>query len=102
MNPFGDMKLHERGCPMGRAVQCAVGVECEHGYDVCPQCDPCTCPPSLSLRARIQLWIGGWRLGEGETPRFHNSIIIDRIGTVRPVHRLSDEVLDNVLLRRDS
>ena len=25
------------------AVTCAVPIECEHGYDACPECDPCTC-----------------------------------------------------------
>lgn len=33
---------HTLNCNLQRAVgPCAV--ECEHGYDVCPTCDPCTC-----------------------------------------------------------
>jgi hypothetical protein len=24
-------------------MRCPVGIECQHGYDVCPTCDPCTC-----------------------------------------------------------
>ncbi|TXH49301.1 MAG: NUDIX domain-containing protein [Desulfurellales bacterium] len=33
---------HALSCNLQRAVgPCAV--ECEHGYDVCPKCDPCTC-----------------------------------------------------------
>ena len=36
---------HAQDCPYRRAVTCAVAIECEHGYDVCPKCDPCTCNP---------------------------------------------------------
>ena len=34
---------HKNDCRFRIAVLCAVGIECEHGYDVCPQCDACTC-----------------------------------------------------------
>lgn len=34
---------HVEGCPYRRAVTCSVPIECEHGYDVCPECDQCTC-----------------------------------------------------------
>ena len=34
---------HKKNCPYYRAMTCAVGIECAHGYDVCPMCDPCTC-----------------------------------------------------------
>lgn len=37
------VKGHEMGCTYRSAVCCPVGIECEHGYDVCPICDPCTC-----------------------------------------------------------
>lgn len=33
---------HAETCPMRRALGRA-GVECGHGFDVCPTCDPCTC-----------------------------------------------------------
>ncbi len=36
-------KLHAPDCPFYRAANCPVGIECDHGYDVCPICDPCTC-----------------------------------------------------------
>lgn len=39
-----DMREHEPGCPMGRATG-NVAVACEHGFDCCPSCDPCTCEP---------------------------------------------------------
>lgn len=35
-------------------MTCPVAVECEHGFDVCPTCDPCTCDaesaPSSPIR----------------------------------------------------
>lgn len=30
-------------CRFRVSSTCAVPVECEHGFDVCPTCDPCTC-----------------------------------------------------------
>jgi hypothetical protein len=32
-----------KDCPLYKAVNCGTPIECEHGYDVCPICDPCTC-----------------------------------------------------------
>lgn len=40
---LGSDNEHDPDCPKGRAISCSVGVECEHGYDVCPKCDPCEC-----------------------------------------------------------
>lgn len=37
------IESHEERCPFRLAATCAVGIECEHGRDVCPTCDPCTC-----------------------------------------------------------
>lgn len=54
---------HERGCPHLVAATCAVPIECEHGRDVCPTCDPCTCS---RIRARAKQ-LGG--AGELELPR---------------------------------
>jgi len=34
----------DESCKFRKSVTCAVGIECEHGFDVCPKCDPCTCP----------------------------------------------------------
>lgn len=39
----GIRRMHRRRCKFRRAAAGAVGIECEHGYDVCPICDPCTC-----------------------------------------------------------
>lgn len=34
---------HRDDCTFRIAASSAVGIECEHGRDVCPTCDPCTC-----------------------------------------------------------
>lgn len=34
---------HEKGCKFRRAATCAFPIACDHGRDVCPVCDPCTC-----------------------------------------------------------
>jgi len=40
---------HEEGCKYRVSATCAVGIECEHGRDVCPKCDPCTCGQRIEL-----------------------------------------------------
>ncbi len=34
---------HREGCAFRLSATCAIPIECEHGYDVCPTCDPCSC-----------------------------------------------------------
>jgi hypothetical protein len=34
---------HAKECRYRISLLCPVGIECEHGWDVCPICDPCTC-----------------------------------------------------------
>lgn len=41
---------HADGCRFRTAVVCPVGIECDHGYDVCPVCDPRTCSSGLPDR----------------------------------------------------
>lgn len=36
---------HVEGCRLRTPLLCPVSVECPHGRDVCPECDPCTCSP---------------------------------------------------------
>lgn len=36
--------LHEVKCKFRCAAMCFVSIGCDHGYDTCPICDPCTCP----------------------------------------------------------
>jgi len=50
------LKEHEEGCRFRLAAACAVPIECDHGYDVCPQCDPCSC--SCSVKACTPEWSG--------------------------------------------
>lgn len=37
------IEKHKESCKFRFAATCAVGIECDHGYGVCPICDPCTC-----------------------------------------------------------
>jgi hypothetical protein len=46
-------------CPLQLAAAGSMGVECEHGFDVCPKCDQCTCNKPRTALARV-------RNGEGE------------------------------------
>lgn len=36
-------RRHAEDCKFRRAAAGPVGIECDHGRDVCPECDPCTC-----------------------------------------------------------
>lgn len=38
------LRGHVDGCKFRLAATCAIPIECDHGHDVCPECDPCTCP----------------------------------------------------------
>jgi len=39
---------HDKACPYRLAAACSIAIECIHGYDVCPVCDPCTCESLLA------------------------------------------------------
>ena len=47
---------HKEHCKFRIAMVCPVGVACEHGFDVCPICDTCTCGSARedSLRANLR------------------------------------------------
>lgn len=34
---------HAQGCKFRTSATCAIPIACDHGFDVCPDCDPCTC-----------------------------------------------------------
>lgn len=36
---------HSEDCKFRKSSTCAIPIECQHGFDVCPECDPCTCKP---------------------------------------------------------
>lgn len=39
---------HSRTCRYLIAALCPVGIACDHGFDVCPICDPCTCKKAVA------------------------------------------------------
>lgn len=41
-------RRHDEDCPFRISVTCAIPIECEHGYDTCPLCDPCNCGAGIS------------------------------------------------------
>lgn len=46
------LRNHEPSCRFRKSTTCAVPIECEHGYDVCPICDPCTCEALICDRSK--------------------------------------------------
>ena len=40
---WSKVRFHKDHCKYRKALLSPVGIECEHGYDVCPTCDPCNC-----------------------------------------------------------
>lgn len=44
---------HKAGCKFLRAATCAIGIECDHGRDVCPICDPCECGIDLIATGQV-------------------------------------------------
>jgi hypothetical protein len=46
---------HETSCALRIASEGSAGIECRHGFDVCPKCDACTCKGPA---ARIHLGPG--------------------------------------------
>jgi hypothetical protein len=45
---------HAADCRYRKSLLCHIGVECEHGWDVCPICDPCTCGAELAGREGVR------------------------------------------------
>jgi hypothetical protein len=42
-----EARKHKRDCRYRFALTCAIPIECDHGLDTCPICDPCTCTTKL-------------------------------------------------------
>lgn len=40
---------HKETCSFRRAATGPVGIACDHGFDVCPKCDPCTCGKGVRI-----------------------------------------------------
>jgi len=47
-----EKERHHEHCWYLQAVSCSAAIECPHGHDVCPQCDPCTCRLNQALTRR--------------------------------------------------
>lgn len=41
------VRPHKEDCRFRKAVLCPIPIECEHGFDVCPECDTCDCGGQL-------------------------------------------------------
>lgn len=41
---------HHPECKFRKATTCSIPIECDHGRDVCPICDPCTCDELEEVR----------------------------------------------------
>lgn len=55
--PISFLKIerhHEPDCALVRASSCTTAIECEHGFDVCPKCDPCSCDNTKHYRHYYQ------------------------------------------------
>ena len=59
---------HAEGCRYRKAALCPVGIECEHGLEVCPTCDR---PEAATLPA-----------GEGEAMRYWRVAVEEALGEV--------------------
>jgi hypothetical protein len=46
----GVREQHDAKCRFRISMLCPIGIACEHGYDVCPKCDPCTCAAARPQR----------------------------------------------------
>lgn len=54
-----NIRAHAPGCRARTAIASAVSFECEHGLEVCPECDPCTCgAPGIETLAGYEEEVG--------------------------------------------
>jgi hypothetical protein len=66
--------MHHEECSYRIAAAGSVGIECEHGYDVCPHCDPCTCPSEDRV---------AWRVKEGDRIQMPDELTWCQVETIR-------------------
>jgi len=43
----GLRERHDPSCRFLRAASLSIELECTHGYQACPECDPCDCHPRV-------------------------------------------------------
>lgn len=46
---------HLEYCHFRKAMLCPIGFVCEHGVEVCSQCDPCTCLGTRAEREHMRI-----------------------------------------------
>ena len=46
---------HQKECSYRKAATSPIGIDCPHGYDVCPQCDPCNCTEKADVRSNCEV-----------------------------------------------
>ena len=44
---------HHKDCPRRISVSGPVGIPCDHGLEVCPECDACTCEDLHSVTFKV-------------------------------------------------
>jgi hypothetical protein len=48
---------HKEDCVFRFALTCGVAIACEeHDFEICPICDPCTCPPPVGVNGAKGSW----------------------------------------------
>jgi hypothetical protein len=51
-------RRHQLTCKYRKAMTCAIGISCEeHGLEICPTCDPCSC--GVPLEENSESEVGG-------------------------------------------
>jgi len=38
-----EKRKHKKKCRYRISISCPIGIPCDHGRDVCPECDACNC-----------------------------------------------------------
>lgn len=73
---------HDKGCQFRVSITCAVPIECEHGYDVCPQCDACNCRYIMNLNKKLK---------NGKTTK--QLKVLDKIEELETKYRMNSDVM---------
>ena len=47
-------RRHGPDCPFARAAKLAVELPCPHGFQACPECDPCSCGAEVAPEEGIR------------------------------------------------
>jgi hypothetical protein len=55
IQPIQLERKHLPNCPELRARTCTAPIECEHGFDACPECDACSCAEAASAAHELSM-----------------------------------------------